>query len=209
MLVRDVMHSPVTTIEAGAKLGEASRLFDALGFRHLPVVEDGRLVGILTDRDLRWVTCSMCPEPLSLEDPVRSAMTHPPLTTDPMDPVEDAAHTMRERKIGCLPVLDGPDLVGILTGMDLLDTLILLTGSHQPSSRLEIAMVDRPGEMAKLTALLADRNMNIHSILSYSVPDQPSRTVVRVGSNQGRILAEELTKAGFQVLWPPAKPWAH
>lgn len=209
MLVREMMRSPVTTIQAEARLQEASQLFRSLGFRHLPVVDGGRLVGVLTDRDLRWATSSLCPEPRKLDDPVRLAMSGPPITVDPISPVEDAARIMRAHKIGCLPVVDGPDLVGILTGMDILDTLILLTGSSQPSSRLEVALTDRPGELARLTAFLAERHVNIHSILTYAVPGDPTRTVLRVGSNHIRPLAEELTRAGFEVLWPVAKPWSH
>ena len=208
MLVREMMRSPVTTIQAGARLQEASQLLRSKGFRHLPVLDEGRLVGVLTDRDLRWATSSLCPEPRTLNDPVRTAMNEAPITVDPLDPVEDAARIMREHKIGCLPVLDGPDLVGILTGMDILDTLILLTGSSQPSSRLEVALADRPGELARLTALLAERHVNIHSILTYAVPGEPTRTVLRVGSNHVRPLAEELARAGFDVLWPVAKPWS-
>lgn len=209
MLVREMMRSPVTTIESGAKLQAASQLYRSLGFRHLPVMEGTKLVGVLTDRDLRWATSSLCPEPRKLDDPVRTAMSGPPITCDPLYPVEDAARIMREHKIGCLPVLDGGELVGILTGMDILDTLILLTGTTQPSSRLEVSLTDRPGELARLTAFLAERNVNIHSILTYTVPDQPTRTVLRVSSNNIRPLAEELSQAGFDVLWPLAKPWSH
>jgi acetoin utilization protein AcuB len=208
MFVREMMRSPVTTIQAGARLQEASQLFRSRGFRHLPVLEGDRLAGVLTDRDLRWATSSLCPEPLKLNDAVRSAMSLPPITVDPLDPVEEAARIMREHKIGCLPVMDGPELVGILTGMDILDTFILLTGASQPSSRLEVSLADRPGELARLTAFLAERHVNIHSILSYAVPGQPTRNVLRVGSSEARLLARELSGAGFEVLWPAAKPWS-
>jgi acetoin utilization protein AcuB len=208
MLVREMMHSPVLTIQAEARLQEASQEFHSRGFRHLPVLDGERLVGVLTDRDLRWATSSLCPQPRTLDDAVRTAMSGPPITIDPVYPVEDAARIMREHKIGCLPVLDGPDLVGILTGMDILDTLILLTGTCMPSSRLEVSLADRPGELARLTALLAERNVNIHSILTYAVPDQATRTVLRVGSNNVRPLAEDLSRAGFEVLWPVSKPWS-
>jgi acetoin utilization protein AcuB len=93
--------------------------------------------------------------------------------------------------------------------MDILDALILLTGVTQPSSRLEVALADRPGELARLTAFLAARQINIHSILTYPAPDQVVHTVLRVGSNQMRPLAEDLLKSDFNVLWPPPKPWQH
>lgn len=207
MLVQDVMRSPVTAIDVQATLGEAYGIFRARGFRHLPVVEAGRLVGVLTDRDLRFATSSLSPNPCDADDLVAMAMTQSVRTADPLDPVEDAARIMRAHKIGCLPVVDGPDLVGILTGMDLLDALISLTGVTKPSSRLEVTLADRPGELARLTAFLARRNVNIHSILTYPTPDGPVHTVLRVDSSQTRPLAESLRAEAFEVLWPLPKPW--
>ena len=205
MLVKEMMRRPVTVIPVGTTLGEADQLLHARGFRHLPVVDQGRLVGILTDRDIRFATSSLSDAPRQATDPVSVAMSSPPLTADPLDPVEDAARIMRENKIGCLPVLDGSELVGILTGMDLLDALINLTGVTKPSSRLEVALPDRPGELARLTASLANRHVNILSILTYPTPDGTVRTVLRVDSNQIRPLAEDLRAAEFTVLWPVPK----
>jgi acetoin utilization protein AcuB len=85
---------------------------------------------------------------------------------------------------------------------------MILTGVTKPSSRLEVALTDRPGELARLTAFLADRHVNIHSILTYPSPEAV-RTVLRVASNQIRPLADDLRTAGFTVLWPIAKPWQH
>jgi len=205
MLVKEMMRRPVTTIPVTTTLGEADQLLHARGFRHLPVVDGTKLVGILTDRDIRYATSNLGPAPRSAGDSVAIAMSSPPLTADPLDPVEDAARIMREHKIGCLPVLDGGELVGILTGMDLLDALIQLTGVSKPSSRLEVALMDRPGELARLTTLLASRHVNIHSILTYPTPDGTVRTVLRVDSNQIRPLAEDLRTADFTVLWPLPK----
>lgn len=208
MLVKEMMRRPVTVVSVEATIGEAYQLLRDRGFRHLPVVDHGRLVGVLTDRDLRLATSSFSEKPHVATDPVSAVMSSPPLTADPLDPVEDAARIMREHKIGCLPVVDGQELVGILTGMDLLDALMTLTGVTKPSSRLEVALADRPGELARLTAFLAERHVNIHSILTYPSPEAV-RTVLRVDSNQIRPLADELRRAEFDVLWPPPKPWQH
>lgn len=202
MLVKEVMRKPVTVVQVGATLGEANELMLSRSFRHLPVVDQGRLVSVLTDRDIRYATSSLCPMPRSAGDPVALAMSRHPLTADPLDPMEDAARIMREHKIGCLPVLDGDELVGILTGMDLLDALMTLTGVTKPSSRLEVTLKDQPGELARLTAFLAGRHVNVHSILTYPTPDSTVRTVLRVDSQQIRPLAEDLREAGFTILWP-------
>ena len=209
MLANEIMRKPVMVIQATTLLGEAFQQLQTHGFRHLPVLDQGRLVGVLTDRDIRFATSSLSPAPRTAEDPVSLAMSSPVLTADPWDPIEDAARIMRDRKIGCLPVLDGSELVGILTGMDLLDALMLLTGVTKPSSRLEVALPDQPGELARLTTFLASRQVNIHSILTHPGAEGGVRTVLRVDSNQTRPLAEALLADGFDILWPRPKPWQH
>ncbi len=206
MLVKEVMRKPVTVVPVGATLGEANQILQSRGIRHLPVVNQGRLVGVLTDRDIRFATSNLFHTPLGESDLVSLAMSGHPLTADPLDPVEDAARIMREHKIGCLPVVDGTELVGILTGMDLLDALMTLTGVTKPSSRLEVSLMDQPGELARLTAFLAGRHVNVHSVLTYPTPDATVRTVLRVDSQQIRPLAEDLRGAGFTILWPLPKP---
>ncbi len=208
MLVRDVMHSPVVTISTGATLEEANTLMWEQGIRHLPVVENGRVVGILTDRDVRLATSELSPMPYKPHARVEEVMTTPVLTADPMDPVEEAARVMRDRKIGSLPVLDGRELVGIITGIDLLDALVALTGARLPSGRIEVRLPDRPGKLARLAQFFAERGVNIHSLLTYPDEEGYVRNVLRVGSLETRKLADALREAGFEVLWPPEKPWS-
>jgi acetoin utilization protein AcuB len=114
---------------------------------------------------------------------------------------------MRENKIGCLPVLDDGKLTGIITGLDLLDALMRLTGIDKPSGRLEVRLPDRPGELARLTSFLSHRNLSIHSILTYPESSEFVRTVLRIGSIETRSLAHDLRRAEFDVIWPPEKPW--
>ncbi len=208
MLVQDVMHSPVVTISTGATLEEANSLMWEQGIRHLPVLEGSRIVGILTDRDVRLATSELSPMPYKPQARVEEIMTAPVLTADPMDPVEEAARVMRDRKIGCLPVVNGRELVGIITGIDLLDALVALTGARLPSGRIEVRLPDRPGKLAGLAQFFAERGANIRSLLTY--PDEAGwvRNVLRIDSLETRKLADELRAAGFEVLWPPEKPWS-
>jgi acetoin utilization protein AcuB len=207
MLVRDIMTSPVVSIPPDISLQEAYRTMQEKGIRHLPVVEEDKLVGIITDRDLRLATSTLVPSPFAPGGKVSAVMCHTPLTADAMDPVEDSARVMREHKIGCLPVTNDGKLIGIITGLDLLDALVRMTGADKPSGRLEVRIVDRPGELAKLTAFLSHRELNIHSILTY--PDGPDkvRAVLRIGSIEVRLLAQDMRRAEFEVVWPPEKPW--
>ena len=205
MLVRDVMTAPAVIIPPETTLESAYRIMHEKEIRHLLVVAGTRLTGVITDRDLRLATSALAPSPLPPGSRVADVMCGEPLTADPNDPVEDAAFRMRERKIGCLPVIDDDRVIGIITGIDLLDALLRMTGVNRPSGRLEIRLLDQPGELARLTGFLSHRDINIHSILSH--PEGKSlRTVLRVGSIETRALAHDLRETGFDVVWPPEKP---
>ncbi|HHQ48192.1 MAG TPA: CBS domain-containing protein [Acidobacteria bacterium] len=203
MLVREIMHPDPVVIGPEKTLDEAYAVMRAKGVRHLPVVEKDRLVGIVTDRDLRLATSCLSDRPFSPEARLREVMKFPVHTADPLDPVEVVARTMRELKIGCMPVVEDGHPVGIITGIDLLDAMLRLTGVHRPSGRLEVCLEDRPGQLARLTGLLSERKVNIHSILSYPDEDGQLRIVLRVGSLDTRPLAQALCRGGFQVVWPP------
>src|SRR5215216_5259307 len=103
LLVRDSMTRDVVTLSPQTTAAEALALCREKGIRHLPVMEEGRLVGMVSDRDLRSATPA-------LEDParaealkkirVRGVMVRDVLAAHPEDPIEEAANTMRERKVG-------------------------------------------------------------------------------------------------------------
>lgn len=207
MLVQDIMKREPLVVASSATLGEAYQAMQERRFRHLPVVEGKKLVGVVTDRDLRLATSSLGPRPFAPEARVVDVMTREVRTAHPLDPVEDAARVMRELKIGCLPVIDGDELLGIVTGIDLLDALLMLTGVDRPSSRVDVELKDRPGELARLAAFFGQRHVNIHSMLTWHGVDQGTRAVLRVESNQVRALAEQMRHEGFAVVWPPAAPW--
>ena len=207
MLVRDIMRRPAIAVSGDATLQDAYRTMQHEGIRHLPVRDGEALVGVVTDRDLRLATSTLAASPLSPDRRVAEVMSRNPETADPADPVEDAARTMRQKKIGCLPVLDGGRLVGIITGLDLLDALLRMTGVDKPSGRLEVRLPDRPGELARLTSFIGERGLNIHSILTHPDSAASVRVVLRVGSIETRLLAEELRRSQFEVVWPSEKPW--
>ncbi len=207
MLVRDIMKSPVLSISPDTTLHDAYRTMQEKRIRHLPVVRESALVGVITDRDLRLATSALAPSPFSPDRRVSEVMSRQPQTADALDPVEDAAWTMRERKIGCLPVVDDGRLIGIITGLDLLDALLKMTGVGKPSGRLEVRLPDEPGELARLTSFLSHRDLAVRSILTYPEGDRLTRAVLRIGSIEMRALAADLRLSGFEVLWPPEKPW--
>lgn len=130
-LVADIMTpSPVTVTPRNA-IRTAINLMREGGYRRLPVVDRGRLVGIITDRDLRraanspFVVREQWYDNFILDHiEVGSCMTPNPLTIEPSASIVDAARLMRNHKIGGLPVVADGQLLGIITETDLLDFLI-------------------------------------------------------------------------------------
>jgi acetoin utilization protein AcuB len=202
MIIKEIMKSDITSISPETKLSDAYSLMQKKNIRHLPVVEKNKLVGIVTDRDLRLSTSRLAKHPFEPEEAVKQIMSHPVKTTHPSDPIESAAQLMRELKIGCLPVVEEGLLVGMVTITDMLDALLLLTGVHQPSGRLDVRLSNRSGELARLASLLAGLKVNIHSILTYPEEDKTIRLVLRIGTIEMRLIAEAICSAGFEVIWP-------
>jgi acetoin utilization protein AcuB len=125
------MRAPVATIAAESPVREAAALMKARAIRHLPVVDgEGRLVGIVTDRDLRQVVFDAAVRERLTEAealgalPVREVMTWSVVTVTPATDLRAAAALMRERRLGALPVVEGGHLVGMLTERDLLAALL-------------------------------------------------------------------------------------
>jgi acetoin utilization protein AcuB len=118
--VADVMTPDPMVIEPEATVADAYNTMKSLGFRHLPVVRDKQLIGILSTNDVGRLGATV--DEIMQRD-VGSVMTPNPITIGPEEPIEKAAATMALRKVSCLPVVEGPDLVGIVTTYDLLDAL--------------------------------------------------------------------------------------
>lgn len=135
-LVRDIMTTELTTLEADAKLLDAALLMRSSGFRHLPVVKDGKLVGLLSDRDVHRASPSMfsntSPEEynrLFETTPIEKVMTKDPVSVSPDAPVSEVVRLMHQHKYGSVPVVDASGgLAGIVTTTDMLRILSELLG---------------------------------------------------------------------------------
>jgi acetoin utilization protein AcuB len=131
MYVKDVMQSVVTTAPKGTPVQEAFEIMRDGGFRHLPILDEfGKVAGILSDRDLRSVGAIYKDEATGTEDflvtedtTVDKIMATKPFTVSPEDSVSFAIDIIREKRIGCLIVSKGGDLLGVLSYLDLLVAL--------------------------------------------------------------------------------------
>ena len=130
MKVRELMTADVVTVARNDTLALADDLMKARKIRHLPVVEEGRLVGMLTQRDLFQAALSnalgfgeKARKDFLKTVPVKETMTDEVITIDGDAEIREAARTMLDRKVGCLPVVEGGKLVGILSETDLLKVI--------------------------------------------------------------------------------------
>lgn len=131
LTVGDVMSKNVETLDPADDVDLADMLMRLDRLHHLPVVDGGQLVGIVSQRDVARHQVSPS-SGLSLEAQrranlrvkVRDMMVGSVATIEPSAPLVEAAETMRERYLGCLPVVDDGELVGIITGTDMLSLFI-------------------------------------------------------------------------------------
>ncbi len=140
-LVRDYMTSPAAALSHTDSLLDAELLFRRTGFRHVPIVDNGRLVGILSDRDVTRLAPSMVGKisPEEYNDifektRLEKAMTREVITINPETRVVDAAAILHQKKIGCLPVVEDGRLVGIITTTDMLAVLLQILSSEKASN---------------------------------------------------------------------------
>lgn len=211
MLVSKRMTRDPLTVSPGQPLAAALRLTREKRIRHLPVVDDGELVGMVSDRDVRLAMPSPLTEPddervAFLErTPVSAVMRRAVVTVGPYDTVEDAAKEMRRRRIGAIPVVDAHGrLLGILSESDVLDAFVEILGPAGASSRIEVAMDDRPGELARAMRIVGEeQRVNVCSMMIPPGQEGGRRTaVLHIATIDPRETITALEAGGFQVGWP-------
>jgi acetoin utilization protein AcuB len=206
MLVAEWMTRDPATVAATATVGEAAELMIQRQVRRLPVVAaGGPLVGIVTKTDvLRAAPATLNPfspgaaaDP-ALQQPLRSIMSGPPLTVAPETPLEVAAQIMIERKVGGLPVLLGPQLVGIVTESDLFRAFAAALGGG--GAGLRITFEVGPGEdvVPMVVRLAGQHRQRVASVASYVI-DQQLLAVVRLVGPESPLLVDQLWKTGHRV----------
>jgi acetoin utilization protein AcuB len=129
--VSDWMTTPVLSIEVTDSIGRARRIMAEQRINQLPVLDDGRLVGIVTDRDLRdaYPTSLVIDRSREIDTfadtyTVEEAMSHSVIVVAPETDLSTAVKLLRRHRIGALPVLDKGTLVGILTRSNVLDFVL-------------------------------------------------------------------------------------
>ena len=213
MLIKDWMTREPITINDDTSMIKAIHIMKQQRFRRLPVLHQGRLVGVITDRDLKEASPSKATTLdvhelyyLLGELQVKEIMTRNPVTVDMNDTVEHAAQVMLEQTISGMPVLDAHgELVGIITQSDIFRAFMHITGVRQGGVQFALRLEDKPGLIKDVVDLLRARGARFVSLLSsYATSKEGFRDVyIRVKNltPEGVAAAKEELASQYEVLY--------
>ncbi len=209
MFVKNRMTTEVITLKPDQTLLKAMTLIQQKRIRHLPVVQEGKVVGIVTERDVRKAGASDSSS-LSIFElnylmdqiKVSSFMTKKVITVTPDEPIEAAAKLIYDHKIGALPVVDQNQLVGLITESDILETFIEVLGINEPSVRVELELENRIGALADTTKIIKELGLYLVSLVT--LPEEEGKKtrgmVIRVSPTDEKKLKEFLRTAGPPII---------
>ena len=184
MFVGERMSRPVISVSPDDPINEVLAMFRNEHIRRAPVMKEGKLVGIVSERDLLNASPSSATT-LSVWElnyliskvTIKNVMTKKVITVDAETPIEEAARIMADKKIGGLPVMSLGKVVGMITETDLFKILLELMGARQKGTRVTVTVPDQPGELAKITKAIANNGGDFISFGIFSGPDTNSRVV--------------------------------
>ncbi|MBF0455319.1 MAG: CBS domain-containing protein [Magnetococcales bacterium] len=210
MFVSRIMIRQVVTIDANTNLIEMTQLMKEHNINHLPVLEKGRLIGLVCEDEIKLAAPSSVStlsvnEANYLLDKVtaKTIMQRKVVTCSPDTLVEEAGLSLRQNQITCLPVVERDQLVGIVTTGDLLDFFLDITGcTMEETTRLALHLPDKTGELTALTELINRLGGYIATIVSPVHPDETGLriVIVRYRAQNPHQLAEALIKEGYDVI---------
>ncbi len=183
MLVGERMSRPVISITRDMPIHDALALFKKEKIRRAPVLKDGKLIGIISDKDLLNASPSQATS-LSVWEmnymlskiTVKEVMTREVLTVQADTPIEEAARIMADNKIGGVPVMKADKVVGMITETDLFKIFLELMGARTKGIRVTAIAEDHPGQLAKITKAIADVGGNFISFGQFATED--GKTVI-------------------------------
>jgi acetoin utilization protein AcuB len=206
MLVRDIMQAHPVSATLETRLPDLLRLLQRRGFRHVPIVDGGKLVGIVSDRDIKQSMISASSmtegrerERLLDELTAGQIMARAVVTIGPMFAVEDAARLMATRKISALPVTDEDRLVGIVTETDVLQLFVRAMGVLEPSSRLDVIVPERTPGVSEVVRVVEDAGGRVSSVMTLAMPTGEREVVLRLATMNPGPAVRALEARGYVV----------
>ncbi|MEW6402147.1 MAG: CBS and ACT domain-containing protein [Chloroflexota bacterium] len=184
MFVGERMSHPVITLSPETPIHDALAMFKKEHIRRAPVVKEGKLLGIVSERDLLNASPSSVTT-LSVWEinyllskvTVKQVMTKKVKTVDADTPIEEAARIMADSKIGGLPVVRDGKVIGMITETDLFKIFLELMGAREKAIRTTVLIDDKPGQLAKVTKAVSDAGGNFISFGQFAGPELGTRVV--------------------------------
>ncbi len=211
MRIKDVMTKNPITVESDSLVLDAQKIMRENNIRRLPVVDKGKLVGIVTQHDLLQASPSPATS-LSVYElnyllskmRVKEIMRKNPLTLSPDTPFEEALRIGQEKKIGSFPVVDeNGKLIGITTESDIVRILTRVLGLREEGSRITIESLGKEmGELQKMIQVVDQHKTPILSMMTLPRPEKNDWMVaLRVLAKDPEPIVKDLRKAGFNVTY--------
>jgi len=208
MLIKDWMATAVLTVDANTSVMRATRIMKENNIRRLPVLSQGKLAGVVTDRDLKEASPSSTSDMdihemyyLLSEMKIKDVMTDKCISMHLDDTLEKAALVMLKEKISGIMILDDADtLVGLLSETDVLRGFVHATGIQDGADQYVIDMPDARGSVTSIIDTLRDYNARVLSILT-SFDDAPAgqkRVAIRISIDDDKLQNFEADIASFE-----------
>lgn len=208
MLVGERMSKPVISITPDMAVQDALALFRKEHIRRAPVIQNGKLVGIVSDKDL----LNASPSPVTSlsvweinylisKIKVSEVMTRKVVTAQVDTPIEEAARIMADNKFGGLPVVEDGKVVGIITETDLFKIFLELMGAREKGVRVTAQIDDVPGQLAKLTKGIADAGGDFVAFGQFTGPDAGSKLVTFKVAGLTRDAVKEAVESSVKKFW--------
>jgi acetoin utilization protein AcuB len=208
MLVRDVMTSNVITITSHTPVLEAERVLEFHKFERLPVVDKGKLVGLVTKDTLLRASPSSATslsrgelQYLLSKLTVKEIMKKNVVTVSPDITIEQATAIAQRHKVGCVPVLEGDRVVGILTTNDIFYKIVNpLLGINESGKRILVHGAGEPEQMQKVMEAVRKSGIKVKTFCSFKSPEtEKNDFILLLDAEDVSQLTSQLKEMGFSV----------
>lgn len=207
MAVKDFMTKKVIYVSPTTKVAKAADIMKEQGIHRLPVIENDKLVGLVTAGTIEKASPSVATS-LSVYEmnyllnktTVGEVMIREVLTISKYASLEDAVYRMRQNNVGVLPVVDHDQISGVITDKDVFGAFLKIAGYGESGVRVRLLMPDVMGSLAKVADLLADKALDVRSIVQ--INNDNKKTVVEIqltGTLSPEEIEQALVAAGLEV----------
>lgn len=208
MLIRDVMTTNVVTVPSNTSISDAKRIMEAHRIQRLPVVDKGKLVGIVTARRLESVSPSKATSLTVWEmtyllstTPIKEIMEKEVITVPPDTTSEEAVGIAQSSKVGCVVVVEDGRVVGIATTNDFFYKILNpILGLGTPGTRIEVLGAASGKKLEDVISTVNKSGLEIITLHIEMLPDKPEKDIcVHVGDGDVKGLVSELKAKGYKV----------